>query len=53
MTRLKNKLGLINWKQEPSNTNTRGFPKVDHLGINARIVLEQNEFSKKGTSDKN
>ena len=25
----------------------RGFPKVDHLDINARTVLEQNEFSKK------
>ena len=25
----------------------RGFPKVDHLGRSARIVLEQNEFSKK------
>ena len=24
-----------------------GLPKVDHLGIDARIVLEQNNFSKK------
>ena len=27
--------------------HNRGFPKVDHLGIDARIVLEQNNFSKK------
>ena len=26
---------------------TRGFPKVDHSGIDARIVLEQNKFIKK------
>ena len=25
----------------------RDFPKVDHLGIDARIVLEQNKFSNK------
>ena len=25
----------------------RGFPKVDHSGIDARIVSEQNKFSKK------
>ena len=25
----------------------RGFPKVDHSGIDARIVLEQNKFTKK------
>ena len=32
---------------------TRGFPKIDHSGIDARIVLEQNKFSKKkkATSD--
>ena len=24
-----------------------GFPKVDHCGIDARIVLEQNKFTKK------
>ena len=30
----------------------RRFPKVDHLGIDVRIVLEQNEFNKKGTSDR-
>ena len=31
---------------------TRGFAKVGHLGIDARIVLEQNKFSKKkATSD--
>ena len=28
----------------------RGFPKVDHLGRSARIVLEQNKFSKKKLS---
>ena len=27
--------------------DNRGFPKVDHSGIDARIVLEQNKFSKK------
>ena len=30
----------------------RGFPKIDHSGINARIVLEQNKFSKKATSNR-
>ena len=25
---------------------SRGFPKVDHSGIDARIVLEQNKFTK-------
>ena len=25
----------------------RGFPKIDHSGRSARIVLEQNKFSKK------
>ena len=30
----------------------RGFPKVDHLGIDARIILEQNNLSKKTTSDR-
>ena len=31
----------------------RGFPKIDHSGIDARIVLEQNKFSKKrATSDR-
>ena len=28
-------------------SNNRGFPKVDHLGIDARIVLEQNNFNNK------
>ena len=26
------------------NGNIRGFPEVDHSGIDARIVLEQNKF---------
>ena len=30
--------------------HNRGFPKIDHSGIDARIVLEQNKFSKKATS---
>ena len=30
----------------------RGFPKVDHSGIDARIVLEQNKFTKKATSNR-
>ena len=30
----------------------RGFPKIDHSGIDARIVLEQNKFSKKATSNR-
>ena len=30
------------------SADSRGFPKVDHSGINARIVLEQNKFTKKG-----
>ena len=29
-----------------SNSYIWGFPKVDHSGIDARIVLEQNKFSK-------
>ena len=29
------------------NIINRGFPKIDHSGIDARIVLEQNKFSKK------
>ena len=29
------------------DVNNRGFPKVDHLGIDARIVLEQNNVSNK------
>ena len=28
-------------------TNNRGFPKVDHSGIDARIVLEQINPAKK------
>ena len=28
------------------------FPKIYHLGIDARIVLEQNKFSKKATSNR-
>ena len=27
--------------------DNQGFPKIDHSGSAARIVLEQNEFSKK------
>ena len=27
--------------------DNRGFPKGDHLGINAKFALEQNKFSKK------
>ena len=27
--------------------DSRGFPKVDHLVIDVRIVLEENKFSKK------
>ena len=27
----------------------RGFPKIDHCGIDARIVLDQIEFSKNVT----
>ena len=34
-----------------SNVN-RVFPKVDHSGNDARIVLEQNKFSKKITSNR-
>ena len=30
-----------------SPPDIRGFPKVDHLGIDTRIVLEHNNFSKK------
>ena len=30
--------------------DTRGSPKIDHSGSCARIVLEQNKFSKKVTS---
>ena len=28
------------------------FPKIDHSGIDDRIVLEQNKFSKKVTSNR-
>ena len=31
---------------------SRGFPKIDNSGINARIVLQQNKFSKKATSSR-
>ena len=30
----------------------RVFPKIDHSDIDARIVLEQNKFSKKVTSNR-
>ena len=30
----------------------RGFPKVDHSGIKARIVSERNKFTKKATSNR-
>ena len=30
----------------------RGFPKIEHPGIDSRIVLGQNEFSKKATSNR-
>ena len=30
-----------------TNVNIRVFPKVDHFGNDARLVLEQNKFSKK------
>ena len=30
-----------------ADADTRGFPKVDHSGICARIVLEQNKSTKK------
>ena len=30
----------------------RGFPKVDHSGINARIVLEQITSAKKTSSNR-
>ena len=32
--------------------DNQGFPKIDHSGCTARIVLEQNEFSKKVTSNR-
>ena len=32
-----------------TKNHTRVFPKVDHSGNDARIVLEQNKFSKKVT----
>ena len=38
------------WDQTGSDiiqSYNRGFPKIDHSGIDARIVLEQNKFSKK------
>ena len=35
-----------------NNNGNRGFPKVDHSGIDARIVLEQNKFTKKATSNR-
>ena len=44
-------------RREPDNSShvsdkaqNRVFPKVDHSGRDARIVLEQNKFSKKATS---
>ena len=33
-------------------TTIRGFPKIDHSDIDARIVLEQNRFSKKATPNR-
>ena len=30
--------------------DTRDFPKIDHSGIDARIVLEQNKIQQKVTS---
>ena len=35
-----------------SADNNRVFPKVDHSGNDARIVLEQNKFSKNVTSNR-
>ena len=32
--------------------DNQGFSKIDHSGCAARIVLEQNEFSKKVTSNR-
>ena len=32
--------------------STQVFPKIDHSGINARIILEQNKFSKKIVSNR-
>ena len=32
---------------QKDSENIRGFPKIDHSGNNARIVLEQNKLSKK------
>ena len=32
--------------------DNRGFPKIDHFGSAARIVLEQNKFSKRTTSNR-
>ena len=32
-------------------TLTPGFPKIDHFGIDARIVLEQNKIQQKVTSN--
>ena len=40
-------LGTDNWL-----FNNRVFPKLDHSGKDVRIVLEQNEFSKKVTSNR-
>ena len=34
------------------NWCTRGFPKIDHSGSAARIVLEQNKFSKNVISNR-
>ena len=34
------------------NFDNRVFPKIDHSDIDARIVLEQNKFSKKTTSNR-
>ena len=34
------------------HTSNQGFPKVDHSGINARIVLEQINAAKKTTSNR-
>ena len=32
--------------------HNRGFPKIDHSGIDTRIVFKKNKFSKKVTSNR-
>ena len=43
-------IGSDSWKAFTLKDLIRGFPKVDHSGLNARIVLEQNSFTQKNAT---